>query len=209
MKHIHALSNSELLAELELLSARENETTVDILHCLIEIDQRKLYLEEGYSSLFCYCTQSALRYSEPAANRRITCARTAVRFPEVFDLLKSKQVNLSTLSLAAGIMTEGNKEEVLAWICGRSRREVEDFIAAYRPCAQVPKERIKPLAVATAVKEKESCGSLFEHVSSKFTAKSYAFAADYYPQVCLTEFFAVSVSVPVTPFPSPFPLWSA
>ena len=54
-KDISTLSNATLLAQLEALSRRENEATVDILLHLIEVEKRRLFEREGYSSLFSYC----------------------------------------------------------------------------------------------------------------------------------------------------------
>ncbi len=41
---IKALSDSALLERLQLLSAKENETTVEILLHLAEVDERRLHL---------------------------------------------------------------------------------------------------------------------------------------------------------------------
>ena len=50
----------------------------------MELDARRLYLGEGYSSLFTYCTQ-ALHLAEGAAYNRIETARAARRFPMVLE----------------------------------------------------------------------------------------------------------------------------
>ena len=49
---------------------RERQATAALIRCLIEVDARRLYLGEGYSSLFTFCTQS-LHLSEHAALGRI------------------------------------------------------------------------------------------------------------------------------------------
>ena len=74
------LSDIDLLAEAKRLAARERDAMVAVVAALMEIDSRKLYLGEGYSSLFGYCTQ-ALHLSEHAAYSRIEAARTARRVP--------------------------------------------------------------------------------------------------------------------------------
>jgi hypothetical protein len=51
-----------------------------------ELDARRLYLGEGCSSLFAYCTQ-VLHLSEHAAYGRIEAARAARQWPIVLDLL--------------------------------------------------------------------------------------------------------------------------
>ena len=50
--------------------------TARLVAALGELDARRLYLGEGYSSLFTYCTQ-VMRLSEHAAYGRIEAARAA------------------------------------------------------------------------------------------------------------------------------------
>src|SRR5450432_2917307 len=78
---LRSVGNAELLAELSALVARQNDLTGDVLAHLAELDERRLHLELGHSSLFAYCTES-LCLSEPAAGRRIAAARVCRRFPE-------------------------------------------------------------------------------------------------------------------------------
>jgi hypothetical protein len=58
--------------------------TVELVAHLAELDARRLYLGEGYGSLFAYCT-GALRLAEHAAYNRIETARLARRFPVVLN----------------------------------------------------------------------------------------------------------------------------
>jgi hypothetical protein len=127
------LSDHALLAQLEAISVIENDATVDILLHLAEIERRELYVEQGYSSLFAYCTQGKLKYSEPAANRRISGARAVAKFPGLIVFLRNKELNLSTLSLVSGILSEENRTEVISNICGKSRRDVEEYLSCFRP----------------------------------------------------------------------------
>jgi hypothetical protein len=45
---------------------------------IAEVDERRLYLEAAYPSMFAYCV-GALRFSEDAAYKRIQAARAASR----------------------------------------------------------------------------------------------------------------------------------
>jgi len=164
---ITSLSDSALLGELERLSGEENETTVQVLLHLAEVEERKLYVGAGYATMFAYCTEK-LRYSEPAASRRLTCARAAKRFPEVIELLRKKELTLTTLSLVSGVLNEENYPEVIAGIKGRSRREVEEMLAGFNPRKHEVRERIKPVVVKA--KPKELVGSLFSQVAQKAQA---------------------------------------
>ena len=68
------LSDHDLVAEVGRLAQSEREATAALLAALSELDARRLYLAEGYASLFAYCTQR-LHYSEHAAYHRIEAAR--------------------------------------------------------------------------------------------------------------------------------------
>ena len=60
------LSNDELVARVKHLAEREREATASLIAHLAELDERRLYLAEGCSSLFTYCTQ-VLHLSEHAS----------------------------------------------------------------------------------------------------------------------------------------------
>jgi len=60
------LSDDELLATVKRLATTECRATAALVRSLMELDVRRLYLGEGYSSLFTYCTQ-ALHLAEGAA----------------------------------------------------------------------------------------------------------------------------------------------
>ena len=51
------LSDGDLLAATECVAGDERRTTAELLALLAELDTRRLYLGEGYPSLFTYCTQ--------------------------------------------------------------------------------------------------------------------------------------------------------
>ena len=77
------LSDEQLLAELSRLAMHERQATTALIRCLMEVDARRLYLPQGYSSMFAFCTQ-ALHLSEHAAYGRIEVARAARRLPAYF-----------------------------------------------------------------------------------------------------------------------------
>ena len=62
------LSDHHLLAAVQRLAGDERRATAQLVASLAELDARRLYLGEGCSSLFTYCTQ-VLHLSEHAASR--------------------------------------------------------------------------------------------------------------------------------------------
>ena len=126
------LSNEELLAETKSLAARERHATAALIASLAELDERRLYLGEGYSSLFSYCTQ-VLHLSEHAAYGRIEAARAVRRFGVILELLSEGVLTLTTVCLLAPHLTAANHAQVLDSARRKSKREVEHLVAALRP----------------------------------------------------------------------------
>jgi hypothetical protein len=65
------LSDEQLLSKVKALAADERQATARLLAALCELDRRGLFLRQGCSSLFTYCT-GILRLSEHAAYNRMT-----------------------------------------------------------------------------------------------------------------------------------------
>jgi hypothetical protein len=127
-----ALSDSELLQSVKRLAGNERQATAQLVAHLAEMDARRLYLGEGCSSLFTYCTQ-VLHFSEHAAYGRIEAARAARRFPSVLDALASGVVHLTAISLIAPHLTDENVRRVLASATHKTKREIEQLVAALHP----------------------------------------------------------------------------
>ena len=143
---LSGLSDQTLLSRIKTLRHRERSLTLKVVLHLDEIERRRLHLGLGYSSLFNYCLRH-LKYSASAAGRRIQTARCIRRFPEVYDLLERGEVNLSTVSLIAPVLSAENKETLLMGIPHKSQREVEMLVAGYRSPVAF-RDRVRPVCVA-------------------------------------------------------------
>lgn len=124
---VSSLSDRELLTETRRVAGTERQATAALVSLLAEVDARRLYLGEGYSSLFAFCTR-ALHLSEQAAYGRITAARAARRFPIIQSLLGDGAISLTTLGLLAPHLTDDNHEAILRAARYRSKRDVERWI---------------------------------------------------------------------------------
>jgi 5-methylcytosine-specific restriction endonuclease McrA len=146
------LSDPDLLAHVKHLAYRERQATVALLVHLAELDARRLYLGEGHSSMFAYCTQ-VLQLSESAAYRRIEAARAARRFPSILERLEDGTASLTTVRLLAPHLTEDNHRGLLDATRGASRRDVEELVARLRPQPSVPDVIRKLPPVTSALEE--------------------------------------------------------
>ena len=91
------LSDDQLLSSVKNLAAAERQATAQLIAALAELDRRRLFLGQGFPSLFAYCTQ-ALHLSEHAAYGRIEAVRAVHRFPVVLEHLADGAVTLTTVS---------------------------------------------------------------------------------------------------------------
>ncbi len=131
------LSNAELLAEVKSAAQGERHATARLVALLAEVDTRRLYLGEGCSSLFTYCTQ-VLHLSEHAAYGRIEAARAARRFSLVLDLLTEGAITLTAVTLLAPHLTQANHRDVLTEASHKTKRDVEHIVARLRPRPAAP-----------------------------------------------------------------------
>ena len=132
LSRLDHMSDDELLVEVGRLAVHERQATAHLIASLAELDARRLYLGQGCSSLFTYCTQ-VLRLSEHAAYGRIEAARAARRFPVVLELLANGSVNLTAIGLLAPHLTPANHRELLDSARHKTKRDVEHLVASLRP----------------------------------------------------------------------------
>jgi hypothetical protein len=125
-----------LLRGLRTLVAQDRATTAMLLAHLAEVDARKLYVPAAHPSMFSYCTHE-LRFSEDAAYKRIQAARTAWRFPAIFPALADGQLNLTGVLLLGPYLNPANADELLGAAAGRTRSEIEEWLARRFPRSEL------------------------------------------------------------------------
>jgi hypothetical protein len=143
------LSDDQLLHEVQRLAGSERASTTQLIAALAEVDARRLYLSQGYASLFAYCTR-VLRLSEHEAYGRIEAARASRRFPILLPMLERGELTLTSITLLRPHLDAANHLGVLAQARWRSKREVEDIIAALRPQPDAPSllRKVREVSVA-------------------------------------------------------------
>ena len=136
-RSLASLTDAQLLLKVKALAAGEREATARLIASLAELDARRLYLGEGFPSLFTYCTQ-CLHLSEHAAYNRIEAARAARQWPEIHDRLADGSLTLTSVRLLAPHLTTENLRRVLDAARHKSKREVEHLVAGLHPQPDVP-----------------------------------------------------------------------
>jgi hypothetical protein len=126
------MSNEQVVASLRTLVGEGNRIVAKIVAFLVEVEERRIYLELACSSMFDFCVRK-LGFSDGEAFRRITASRLARRFPRIIDAVASGRVHLSNLVLLRDHFSEDNVEDLLERAAGRSKREVEELVARLAP----------------------------------------------------------------------------
>lgn len=122
-RNIKKLSDQSLVAELKNLVQMERKITAEVIECIKEIDQRRLYLGFGYTSMFAFLTKE-VGYTPAATQRRIDAARLSQVVPELKENLKSGLINLSQVSMLAQAVRQKQKEDPQVKVSVEQKQEL-------------------------------------------------------------------------------------
>jgi 5-methylcytosine-specific restriction endonuclease McrA len=133
------LEDRSLLRSFRADLAARRGVTARILAQLAEIDERKLYLLEAYTSFRAFCV-SELKCSVERANKWIRVAREARRFPAVLEAIAEGRLTRSGVVILASHLDEQNVDELLGLTSGKSKTEIARVAAAYTSRMKVSAE---------------------------------------------------------------------
>ncbi|HYO97433.1 MAG TPA: HNH endonuclease signature motif containing protein [Polyangiaceae bacterium] len=156
------LCDSELVSKLATFAGSERHALARVLAHLAEVQERRLDLTAGCSSLFDYCVRR-LGFSEGEAFRRVTAARLARRFPRIFEAIESGSVHLTAICLVRHHLTPTNHEHLLKEISNKTTKQVEALLACWFPQPDVA-ATIRKLPARRGLRlEVESAGTKPSH----------------------------------------------
>ena len=110
LKH---LTDDTLRRDLKSAVATENAATSVVLAHVAEYDFRKLYLPDGYASMFEYCVEE-LGMSEDQACNRIEVARKGREFPALFEAIDDGRLTLSAIRELGPYLSPTNADDLIA-----------------------------------------------------------------------------------------------
>lgn len=149
LKH---LTDTTLLKDTKILASEYREVTAKLLHHLREIENRKLYSELGYSSLFNYVVQE-LGFDEASASRRVKASRLLEVLPAIEQKIENGDLTLSNLAKASDLFKNNNivdndkKIEILEKIENLSMRSCEKTLLELTDKELPPPRReIRPIS---------------------------------------------------------------
>ncbi|HTO91371.1 MAG TPA: hypothetical protein VMJ70_09585, partial [Candidatus Sulfotelmatobacter sp.] len=143
------LSADALLHALDEQAADERGSTAVLVALIAEVERRRLYARQDFSSMFDYCVRR-LRLSEDSAYKRIQAARAARRFPGIFEAIADGRLSLTVLVKLRPHLTRENWRELLREAVHKTKTEVEHLLAARFPKPDMPTviQPVAPAAVA-------------------------------------------------------------
>ena len=134
---VASLSASDLLFQTRELVRTSHGVEAELLVHLGEIDERRLYLDWSFSSMFAFCV-AELNFSEDVAFNRINVARAARQMPAILEALRAGRIHMAGLRVLAPHLSAENHEEVLAEAAGKSKRQIEELVARRWPQPPAP-----------------------------------------------------------------------
>src|SRR4051812_23176496 len=108
---LRSLADDELLAGLSRIVGRRNQITAEFLAYLAQLNQRQLFLDLGYPSMFEYCLK-ALGLCESTAGRHIAGARVCRFYPQPLDQVARGDLHASALSLMKKHLMADNVDQL-------------------------------------------------------------------------------------------------
>ena len=134
---LQSVSDDELLRRLGELVSQSRRVEVDLVSHIGEVEERRLYAREAFSSMFAYCT-GLLHLSEAEAYLRIGVARAARQHPLLLTMLGDGRLHLSGIVKLLPILTLENRDELLKRAAHRSKRQILELVAELSPRPDTP-----------------------------------------------------------------------
>jgi 5-methylcytosine-specific restriction endonuclease McrA len=131
-----SVPDDQLLQRLSELLQSSRDVEAELIAHIAEVDQRRLYQRHA-SSMFKYATE-VLHLSEAETYLRIEVARASRKHPMLLEMLADGRLHLSGIAVLAPILTEANRETVLARAVHKTKKEIKELVAELAPKPDVP-----------------------------------------------------------------------
>ena len=164
-------SDQELLANIIILVKKEKDLTFSVIEHLAEIQNRRLFADLGYSSLFAYCTKH-LGYCESEAYYRINAMKLTKSVPMAKALIKTGELSITNASQVYSTLKKIEQidktssleksdhptadfkkmtkqlpvllaQQLIIQVCGKSKREAEIILNEHHQPARIKKIKIE------------------------------------------------------------------
>jgi hypothetical protein len=129
-------TTTEKIQKIHLFAVKAGEayrkSEADLLLALSEVDQNKVHIHLGYSSLFDYALK-ALKLSEACAFNLITVSRKSRLIPELKEAVVSGQLSISKARKITPVLTKENSAVWIEKAISLPKAKLEKEVAALHP----------------------------------------------------------------------------
>ena len=129
------LSDRALVEQARGHLAAQRTSTAGLLADLVEIEDRRIFANEGYPSMYAWC-MGELGMTDDAVADRIHAARTARRFPAILPMLADGRLHLTAALMLEKYLTDANASTLLEAAAGKSKSAVGEMLAARFPTTE-------------------------------------------------------------------------
>lgn len=133
---IARLANPALLEGLQAALKDSRGALVSLLLYLAEIEERRLHLAGGFTSMFAYLI--GLGFSEGESWKRLTVARAGRAYPMLLELIAEGKLHLTGAALLSGKLTQANHAELLTRAQGKTKHDIQVLLATLAPQPNTP-----------------------------------------------------------------------
>jgi hypothetical protein len=141
-------SNGELLLDFNACVTRDCKSFAVLLTRIAEIDDRRLYLPEGYSCMKDFLV-ARMRLTEDAAYKRLTAARLARQYTGILVGLSDGRLTLRAVLMLGRRLHPSNADQLVRAALDKTRFELEVLLAERFPRPDLP-ERLEAVSPPTS-----------------------------------------------------------
>src|SRR3989344_1236372 len=109
----------------------------ELIEILLQIDERKGFLELGYSSLYDYAI-NALKLSEASASNFVTVARKSKVVPELKVALQQGELSVAKARKITPVLTKENSSSWIEKAKTLAKTKLEKEVAKFAPQSLIP-----------------------------------------------------------------------
>lgn len=141
---IKKLTDRELLKSTKNLVTKEQKLLSILIFHLREIEDRKLYSDLKYPSLYEYCIYE-LKYSEAQAYRRISAMRLTKEVPILSKKISDGSISLTNINLVSSFLRDNktsteDKKQLIELASNKTKRECEQELTKLRLAKGIPEK---------------------------------------------------------------------
>ncbi|MCA9595862.1 MAG: hypothetical protein KC776_21255 [Myxococcales bacterium] len=181
LQALDALSNEALWQSTLTANATRRRAIARLLVHLALIEERRLHLVRGYSSLYDLCMR-CLGMSEGQAHRSVSGAHAAKTYPLALEMIADGRLHLTGLSLIVKRLTAENHARLLEDVAGRTKADILIVLARWFPKPDVP-DRVEPVSGGSRPSEQGSLS--LDGGSRRLSAARWSRPSARRPNACL------------------------